>query len=346
MPESAAPPVRTGTDGDGTRSMTYREALREALREELAGDDHVFLLGEDIADPFGGSFKVTLGLSTEFGTERVRNTPISEEVIVGAALGAALTGMRPVAEIMYVDFFTLCMDMLVNQAAQIRYMSGGQVTVPMVVRTQGGAGRSSAAQHGKSLEAWFCHIPGLKVVMPSTAADAKGLLKAAIRDDNPVIFLESKMLTISSEKEDVPDLKDFLVPLSVAHVKRTGIDVTIVATGRMVGRALAAAAMLEREDIDAEVLDPRTLVPLDEEAIFASVAKTHRVLVVHEAFERAGFGAEVAALVGEKAFDELDAPVLRLCGANVPIPFAPHLEEIVIPSEEQIADAVRKLLGR
>jgi pyruvate/2-oxoglutarate/acetoin dehydrogenase E1 component len=327
------------------KELTYREALREALREELARDESVFMLGEDIADPFGGSYKVTLGLSTEFGDERVRNTPIAEEVIVGAAVGAALTGMRPVAEIMYADFLTLAMDMVVNQAAQIRYMSGGQVKVSLVVRTQGGAGRSSAAQHAKSLEAWFCHVPGLKVVMPSAAADAKGLLKAAIRDDNPVLFLENKMLTLSTEKEPVPDEDDFVIPLAVADVKRDGGDVTIIATGRMVQRSFAAAETLAGEGIEVEIVDPRTLVPLDEETIFDSVRKTHRVVVVHEAFERAGFGAELAALIGEKLFDELDAPVVRVCGANTPIPFAPHLEAAVIPSEEQIADAARALVG-
>jgi pyruvate/2-oxoglutarate/acetoin dehydrogenase E1 component len=327
------------------KELTYREALREALREELARDESVFMLGEDIADPFGGSYKVTLGLSTEFGDERVRNTPIAEEVIVGAAVGAALTGMRPVAEIMYADFLTLAMDMVVNQAAQIRYMSGGQVKVSLVVRTQGGAGRSSAAQHAKSLEAWFCHVPGLKVVMPSAAADAKGLLKAAIRDDNPVLFLENKMLTLSTEKEPVPDEDDFVIPLAVADVKRDGADVTIIATGRMVQRSFAAAETLAGEGIEVEIVDPRTLVPLDEETIFDSVRKTHRVVVVHEAFERAGFGAELAALIGEKLFDELDAPVVRVCGANTPIPFAPHLEAAVIPSEEQIADAARALVG-
>jgi pyruvate/2-oxoglutarate/acetoin dehydrogenase E1 component len=323
----------------------YREALCEALREELARDERVFLLGEDIADPFGGSYKVTLGLSTEFGPERVRNTPISEEAIVGAALGAALTGLRPVAEIMYVDFMTLCMDMVVNQAAQIRYMSGGQVKVPMVIRTQGGAGRSSAAQHAKSLEAWFCHIPGLKVVMPATAYDAKGLLKAAIRDDNPVIFLEHKMLTLSTRKEAVPD-EDYVVPLGVAEVRREGEHVTAVATSRMVERTLAAADMLAEEGISVEVVDPRTLVPLDENAILTSVAKTNRAVVVYEAFERAGFGAEIATLISTKAFDYLDAPVERVAAANTPVPFSPRLENLVIPTEERIADGIKRVLAR
>ena len=325
--------------------LVYRDALKAALREELARDERVFLLGEDIADPFGGSYKVTLGLSTEFGAARVRNTPISEAAIVGAAVGAALAGMRPVAEIMYVDFMTLALDMLVNQASMIRYMSGGQVTVPLVVRTQGGAGRSSAAQHAKSLEAWFCHIPGLKVVMPSTAADAKGLLKAAIRDDNPVVFVEHKLLTLQTEKEPVP-VGDHVVPLGVADVKREGSDVTVVATGRMVQLSLEAADVLAGEGISVEVVDPRTLVPLDEETILRSVAKTHRAVVVYEAFERHGFGAEVAAMIAEQVFDELDAPVVRVAGANMHIPFAPKLEKLVIPNAESIAAAVRGTLAR
>ena len=325
--------------------LVYREALKSALREELTRDERVFLMGEDIADPFGGSYKVTLGLSTEFGTARVRNTPISELAIAGAAVGAALAGMRPVAEIMYIDFMTLAMDALVNQAASIRYMSGGQVTVPLVIRTQGGAGRSSAAQHAKSLEAWFCHIPGLKVVMPSTAADAKGLLKASIRDENPVVFIEHKLLTLQTQKELVP-IGDIVTPLGVAEVKRVGTDVTVVATGRMVQLSLEAADVLATEGISVEVVDPRTLVPLDEETILRSVAKTHRAVIVYEAFASHGFGAEVAALIAEKVFDELDAPVTRVAGANTPIPFAPKLEKMVIPSAESIAAAIRGTLAR
>lgn len=327
------------------RELVFRDALKTALREELARDERVFLLGEDIADPFGGSYKVTLGLSTEFGAGRVRNTPISEAAIAGASVGAALAGMRPVAEIMYIDFITLAMDALVNQAALIRYMSGGQVTVPLVIRTNGGAGRSSAAQHAKSLEAWLCHIPGLKVVMPSCAADALGLLKASIRDDNPVVFIEHKMLTLGTEKEPVPD-GDYIVPLGVADVKREGTDVTVVATGRMVPFSLAAADVLAGEGISVEVIDPRTLVPLDEDAILRSVTKTHRCVVVYEAFARHGFGAEVAALVSEKVFDELDAPVVRVAGADTPHPFAPKLEKLVIPSPETIAAAIRATVAR
>ncbi len=324
--------------------LTYKEAVRDALREELARDERVFLLGEDIADPFGGSYKVTLGLSTEFGPERVRNTPIAEEAIVGAAVGSAITGMRPVAEIMYVDFMTLAMDQVVNQAAMLRYMSGGQVTVPLVIRTQGGAGRSSAAQHAKSLEAWFCHVPGLKVVMPSTAADAKGLLKTAIRDDNPVIFLEHKMLLMSTEPEPVPD-GEHLVPFGSADVKLEGGDVTLVATSRMVSRALSVARTLAGEGLSVEVVDPRSLSPLDTDTIVASVCKTHRLVIVHEAWQGFGFGAELAARVGHEAFDELDAPVERVGGADTPIPFSPVLEDTVIPNEERIAAAVRKVAG-
>ncbi|HKP16875.1 MAG TPA: alpha-ketoacid dehydrogenase subunit beta [Gaiellaceae bacterium] len=326
------------------RSLTYREGLNAAMAEELRRDETVLLLGEDIADPFGGSYKTTRGLSDEFGAERVRNTPISEEAIVGAALGCALTGLRPVAEVMYVDFMTLCMDMVVNQAAQIRYMSGGQVRVPMVVRTQGGAGRSSAAQHAKSLEAWFCHVPGLKVVMPSTPRDALGLLKASIRDDNPVIFLEHKLLLLDPYAETVPD-GDHVVPLGVADVKRMGTDVTVIATSRMVRLALAVADELAESGVSVEVVDPRTLVPLDEEAILASVRKTNRAVVVHEGFERNGFGAEVAALIGNRAFDDLDAPVERVAGANAPIPFSPVLENAVIPNEARIRAGIEKVLG-
>jgi pyruvate/2-oxoglutarate/acetoin dehydrogenase E1 component len=327
------------------RQLSYREALREAMREELARDERVFLLGEDIADPFGGSYKVTLGLSTEFGAKRVRNAPLAEEAILGAALGSALTGMRPVAEIMYVDFMPNCMDMVVNQAAQIRYMSGGQVKVPLVIRTQGGAGRSSAAQHAKSLEAWFCHVPGLKVAMPATPYDAKGLLKAAIRDDNPVVFIEHKMLTIESVTGPVPE-DDYIVPLGVAMVCREGEDVTVIATSGMVRRALSAADQLETEGISVEIIDPRTLVPLDEDTILASVRKTNRVVIAHEAFERGGFGGELAALIGNKAFDDLDAPIERVAAANTPVPFAPNLENVVIPGTERIVAAVRTVTGR
>lgn len=322
------------------RKITYREAVREALREEMARDERVFLLGEDIAE-FGGSYKVTEGLLGEFGRERVRNTPISEAAIVGAALGAALMGMRPVAEIMYIDFAGLAMDQIVNQVAKVKYMFGGKAKVPVVIRTQGGGGRSSGAQHAQSLEAWFVHVPGLKVVMPSTAYDAKGLLKSAIREDNPVLFIEHKLLYPT--EGEVPE-EAYLVPLGVAEVKREGRDVTVVATSRMVQVALAAADRLAVDGIQVEVVDPRTLVPLDEETILGSVGKTHRLVVVQEAAPRCSFASEVAAVVTERAFDELDAPVTRVTALPAPMPFSPVLEQAVIPGEDRVIAAVRGLL--
>jgi pyruvate/2-oxoglutarate/acetoin dehydrogenase E1 component len=322
------------------RKITYREAVREALREEMLRDANVFLLGEDIAE-FGGSYKVTEGLLAEFGPERIRNTPISEAAIVGAALGSALMGMRPVAEIMYMDFMGIAMDQLVNQAAKVKYMFGGKARVPLVIRTQGGAGRSSGAQHAQSLEAWFVHVPGLKVVMPSTPHDAKGLLKSAIRDDNAVIFIEHKLLY--AIQGEVPD-GEYVVPLGVADVKRQGRDVTVVATSRMVHVALAAADRLSTEGIEAEVVDPRTLAPLDEETIVASARKTSRLVVCQEAAPRCSFASEVAAVVTEQAFDDLDAPITRVTALPAPIPFAPVLEQHVIPGEERLIAAVRALL--
>lgn len=322
------------------RKLTYREALREALREEMRRDPAVFLLGEDIAE-FGGSYKVTEGLLAEFGPERVRNTPISEVAIVGAALGAALMGMRPVAEIMYVDFMSIAMDQIVNQAAKVKYMFGGKARVPLVIRTQGGAGRSSGAQHAQSLEAWFVHVPGLKVAMPSTPADAKGLLKSAIRDDNAVIFIEHKLLyAVSGE---VPE-GEHLVPLGVAEVKRPGRDVTVVATSRMVHVALAAADRLASEGVEVEVVDPRTLAPLDEATILASVRKTHRLVVAQEAAPRCSVASEIAAVVAEQALDDLDAPIVRVTALPAPIPFAPVLEQHVIPGEERLLAAIRSVL--
>lgn len=324
------------------REISYRDALREAMREEMTRDENVFLLGEDIADPFGGTYKVTLGLSSEFGTERVRNTPISESAIIGASLGAALRGMRPVAELMYIDFTAVCMDQLVNQVAKIRYMSGGQAKVPLVVRTQGGAGRSSAAQHAQSLEAWFLHAPGLKVVMPSTPYDAKGMLKAAIRDDNPVLFIEHKLLYPLGGA--VPE-DDYLVPLGSAEVRRHGSDVTVVSYSRMVHRALAAAERLAGRGVSAEVIDLRSIVPIDEETVLNSVRKTGRAVIAHEACERGGVGAELAALIAREAFDSLDAPIERVCAYNVPVPFAPRLESFVIPDENRIAQAIARVVG-
>jgi pyruvate/2-oxoglutarate/acetoin dehydrogenase E1 component len=323
------------------REITYREALREGLMEEMQRDESVFLLGEDIAE-FGGSYKVTQGLFEEFGPDRVRNTPISEAAIAGASLGAALLGMRPVAEYMYIDFSTLAIDQIVNQIAKVRYMFGGKAKAALVIRTQGGAGRSSGPHHAQSLEAWFCHIPGLKVVMPSTPYDVKGLIKSSIRDDDPIIFIEHKLLY--NEKGSVPD-EEYLIPIGKADIKREGKDVTIVATSLMVTKTLNAAERLARDGIEAEVLDPMTLVPLDEESILQSVRKTGRLVIVHEACRRAGYGAEIAAIVAEKALYDLDAPIKRVAAFNTPIPFAPKLEGFVIPDEQAIINEVRELLG-
>ncbi|MBC7232486.1 MAG: alpha-ketoacid dehydrogenase subunit beta [Chloroflexi bacterium] len=324
------------------REITYAEAIREALRQEMQRDPHVFLMGEDIG-VYGGAFGVTLGLLEEFGPERVRDTPISEGVIAGAAAGAALTGMRPVAEIMFMDFTTLAMEQLVNQAAKTRYMFGGKAKVPMVLRTPAGSGTGAAAQHSQSLEAWFVHVPGLKVVMPSTPYDAKGLLISAIRDDNPVIFVEQKLLYRT--KGPVPE-EPYTVPLSVAEVKRAGRDVTIIATGVMVVRSLAAAAKLAQEGIEVEVVDPRTLKPYDAETITKSVIKTGRVLIVHEAYKTCGFGAEIAAMISEgPAFMYLNAPIRRLAGLDIPIPYNRTLEYHAVPQEENIITAVRELMA-
>ncbi len=317
-----------------TREMFYNEALGDAIRLEMERDERVFVLGEDIAE-HGGAFQVTAGLLDKFGPDRIRQTPISELGIVGAAVGAALTGLRPIVELMYIDFSGLAMDQVVNQAAQNRFMFGGQARVPMVLRTQGGSGRGNAAQHSKSLEAWFTHVAGLKVVMPSTPADAKGLLTASIRDDDPVIFIEHKLLYRT--KGQVPT-GEHLIPLGRADVKREGKDITIVSWSREVLLALDAAQRLAADGIEAEVVDVRSLVPLDIETILTSVRKTHRLLVVHEAIRRGGYGGEIAALVAEQAFDDLDAPPRRLAGVDTPIPYAAHLEKTVVP---QVDDIVR-----
>ncbi len=325
------------------RKITYREALKEALREEMSKDETVFLMGEDIAE-WGGCYGVTKGLLDKFGPERVRNTPISEAGFTGAALGAAITGMRPVVEIMYIDFCTVAFDQIVNQIAKIRYMVGGQLNVPLVIRTQGGAGRSSAAQHAQSLEALFMHTPGLLIAMPATPYDAKGLLKTAIKNDNPVVFIEHKLLY--SEEGEVPEPEEeYFIDFGKADIKRKGNDLTIVATSRMVLKALEAAEKLNEQDISAEVIDPLTLVPLDKETIINSVKRTNRLVIVHEAVERCGFGAELAAIVIKEAFDYLDAPIERVAAANVPVPFAPALEDYVIPDVDDIVDAVRKMLN-
>ena len=323
------------------REITCREAVREALREELRRDEDVFLIGEDIGF-YGGTNKVTEGLWQEFGPERIMDTPISEAAIIGAALGAAAVGMRPVAEIMFIDFLGVCMDQVANQVAKLRYMTGGKVTLPLTIRTRGGAGRSAAAQHSQSLEAWLIHTPGLLVVMPSTPYDTKGLLKAAIREDNPVVFIENKMLY--NTKGPVPE-GEYVIPLGKADIKREGKDATVVATSRMVYFALEAAAKLAAEGIECEIVDPRTLVPLDKEAILESVAKTGRLVVVHEAPERGGFGAEVAAIVVNEAFDYLDAPIQRVCSKNTPMPFSPRLERFITPQVEDIIAAVRTVLA-
>lgn len=323
------------------KEITYREALREALLEEMQRDKTVFLLGEDIGQYWEGAFKVTKGLAEKFGIERVRDTPISESAIIGASVGAAITGMRPVAEIMFGDLMTLAMDQIANQAAKIRYMFGGQAKIPLVIRTPFGGGVNIAAHHSQSLEAWFMHIPGLYVVVPSTPYDAKGLLKTAIRDDNPVIFCEHKLLY--PIKGLIPD-EEFTIAFGSADVKREGTDVTIVATMFMVHEALKAAETLGKENLSVEVVDPRTLVPLDKKAILRSVKKTGHLVIVTEDCRTAGVGAEIAAIVAEEAIDYLDAPVIRVAEPDTPIPFSPTLEKFVIPNEEKIIKAIKRIV--
>ena len=326
------------------KEMTYAEAIRLAMSEEMRRDENVFLMGEDVGI-YGNAFGVTVGMFEEFGEERVRDTPISEAAIVGAAAGAAVTGMRPIAEIMFMDFITLAMDSLVNQAAKMRYMFGGKARVPMVVRCPAGSGTGAAAQHSQSLEAWVCHIPGLKVVAPSTPNDAKGLLKAAIRDDNPVVFIEQKLLY--RVKDMVNEDPEFIIPLGKADIKREGSDVTIVTYGRMLQRVLDVAKEVEKEGISVEVVDPMTLMPLDKDTIIKSVMKTGRAIVVHEAVKTGGYGGEIASVITEsEAFDYLDAPVLRLAGLDVPIPYNPELEKAVVPSEDEIRQAIYKVMNR
>ena len=323
------------------RKITYREALREALREEMRRDSTVFLLGEDIGRYWGGAFKVTEGLAEEFGDERVRDTPISESAIIGAAVGATITGMRPVAEIMFGDLTALAMDQIANQAAKIHYMFGGQASCPLVIRTPFGAGVNIASHHSQSLEAWFMHVPGLYVAVPSTPYDAKGLLKTAIRGDNPVFFCEHKLLY--PVEDEVPE-EEYNIPFGVADIKREGADVTIVATLYMVHKALNAAKQLEKEGVDAEVVDPRTLTPLDKQAIIRSVKKTGRLVIVSEDCKTAGVSAEIAAMVAEEAVDYLDAPIKRVAEPDTPIPFSPPLEQYVIPDEKAIIKAVKKVV--
>ena len=323
--------------------LSYREAVRDALSRAMREDDSVFVMGEDIAE-MGGSMGVTQGMLDEFGSERVRNTPISEMALVGSGIGAAMQGMRPVVEIMYEDFLTLSAEQLVNQAAKHRYMSGGQVKVPLTVRTQGGAGWSPGAQHAQQLEAWFVHIPGLKVVFASTPTDVRGLLWSSIYDDNPVVFFEHR--TLYGIKEAVPDELE-PIPLGQARIHREGKDVTVVATGRMVHESLAAAKQAEEEEgVSVEVVDPRTLQPLDERTIVDSVKKTNRCVVAHEAVTRMGYGAEVAAVVQHQAFDWLDAPIERVGAHFTPLPFAPVMEEFVVPHDADVLQAIYRTVGR
>jgi pyruvate dehydrogenase E1 component beta subunit len=324
------------------RKISYLTAVNEALSEEMARDKNVVLFGEDVGI-FGGCFGVTQGLFKKFGPERVKDTPISETAIIGLAVGGAATGIRPVAELMFMDFAGVAMDEILNQAAKMRYMFGGKAKLPLVIRMPYGAGISAAAQHSQSLEAWFTHIPGLKVVMPSTPYDVKGLLKSSIRDDNPVIFLEHKVLYGVSG--DVPE-EEYLLPLGKGDVKKKGKDVTVVATGMMVQKALEAASKLEEEGVSVEVVDPRTLVPLDEEIILTSVKKTGRVVITHEAPKRSGFGAEIAAIIAEKGFPYLKKEIVRVCGKDTPVPFSPPLEQYYIPQTQDIIQGIKLVMSK
>jgi pyruvate/2-oxoglutarate/acetoin dehydrogenase E1 component len=322
------------------RELSYLEAVREALRQEMQRDERVFLIGEDVG-VYGGAFGVSLGLLEEFGEERIIDTPISELGIAGAITGAALSGMRPVGEIMFMDFITLASEQLVNQAAKIHFMFGGKATVPFVLRAPMGSGTGAAAQHSQSLENWFVHVPGIKVVAPTTPYDAKGLLVSSIQDDNPVLFLEHKLLY--KTKGPVPE-ELYSIPLGQAEVKRQGSDLTIIATSIMVKRALEAAEQLAQEGIEAEVVDPRTLKPLDEATLIQSVSKTGRVLIVHEAAKTGGYGGELAAVIsGSEAFDYLEAPIVRLAGRDMPIPYNRTLEYHTVPQVEDILAAARRL---
>src|ERR1041384_5718626 len=322
--------------------LSYREAVRDALSQAMRQDEDIFVIGEDIAE-MGGSMGVTAGMLDEFGPERIRNTPISESAIVGAGIGAAMQGMRPVVEVMYEDFLTVSMEQIVNQAAKHRYMSGGQLKVPLTIRTQGGAGWSPGAQHAQQVEAWFVHVPGLKVVFASTPTDGRGLLWSAIYDDNPVIFFEHR--TLYGLKGEVPDELE-PIPLGKARIHREGSDVTVVATGRLVHQALGAAEEAGRRGVSVEVVAPRTLQPLDEEALLASVKKTNRCVVAHEAVTRMGFGAEVAAVIQYGAFDWLDAPIERVGAKFTPLPFAPVMEEWCVPHADDVLAAVMRTVGR
>ncbi len=323
--------------------IRYREALRDAHAEEMRRDPNVFLMGEEVG-VWGGSFKVSEGLLEEFGPERVIDTPISEEVIAGAGTGAAMVGLRPIVELMTINFSLLAMDQIVNHAAKLYYMSGGQLPIPIVFRAPGGGGQQLGAQHSQSLEAHYVHTPGIKVVMPSTPADAKGLLKSSIRDDDPIMFIEHEALY--GIKGEAPDDEDFTIPLGVADIKREGDDVTIVAYSRMVHVALEAAAALEKEDgVSVEIIDPRTLKPFDIDAVVKSVEKTSRLIIVEEDCRTGGVGAEIAASVGERAFFSLDSPILRVAGADVPMPYSKQLEQDAIPHADDVVHAVKQILA-
>jgi len=329
------------SDEPGTRQIMYREALNEALREELRRDQSVFVMGGGIGQR-GGSYKVTVGLLDEFGPRRIIDAPISEASFTGAGVGAAITGMRPVVEILFIDFTSLIIDQIVNQAAKYRFMSGGKGRVPMVLRTQGGSGNGLAAQHSQSLEAWYYHTPGLKVVMPSTPYDAKGLLKSAIRDDDPVIFIEHKLLYMT--EGPVPQA-EYTIELGEGDIKRRGSDVTIVAWSNMVPRTLSAAQKLAQHKIEAEVIDPRTLVPLDKHLILESVKRTEHLVIVQEAVRRGGVASDIASIVQAEAFDFLDAPIEIVAGKNTPIPFNVHLERASVPQENDIIEAIERTLN-
>ncbi len=322
--------------------MTFRDSINKTLDEALAQDPNVLLFGEDIG-PLGGAFQVTKGLWKKYGTRRVRNTPISEAAIIGTAIGTACTGLKPIAEIMFCEFLYIGMDQVVNQMAKMKYMYGGKAVLPIVIRTTLGAGLSSAAQHAQSNEAMFMHVAGLKLVFPSTPYDARGLLISAIKDPNPVIFFEHHCLY--DVRGMVPD-EEYEIPLGVADVKREGNDITIVATGLMVHRSIQAAEELSKEGISVEVVDPRSLNPLDTETILKSVKKTRKALIVHEAQKTSGMGAEVAARIAELAFEYLDAPIMRVCGKDTPIPFSPVLERFVVPQVEDIVGGVHSLMSR
>jgi len=322
------------------KDIRYIWAINEAMKEEMERDENVFLIGEDVGSP-GGAFGASRGLYDQFGPERVVDTPISEVAIVGLAAGAASCGLRPIVEIMFMDFLTVCMDGIVNQIAKLRYMFGSQYSVPLVIRTPGGAGLNAGPQHSQSLEAWFAHVPGLKVVMPATPHDAKGILKSAIRDDNPVLVFENK--TLHALKGSIPE-EEYLVPIGKADVKKEGTDVTIVATSRMVHESLKAAEILGKENINAEVIDLISIQPWDKEAVFNSVGKTHRLVVAHEAVKSYGPGAEVVAAVAEEILDELDAPIMRVGGPFVPVPFS--LEKAYLPNSDDVVSAAKAAMER